>query len=729
MLYEAQSEYIFCYPGLDAPASMSDRVDELRAGLADGAATVASMLKARAASSPDSTAFTFWSSGQLVDSLTFKQLHVAACAVAEQLVDRDCGGHSVILVHPPGLDFLVDLFGCLYAGAAAVPLPAPVRERDFNRFERVAHLIEPKAVVVPTGGIADKLLERWSETWPDLSFHKSTRRETTWTPRVDVHGDDTAVVQFTSGSSSSPRGAILSHTSIMANLSQIQRAFDFRSAERHEAVLLWLPHYHDMGLFGRLECLCAGCPGHIMSPLEFTRRPMRWLELATKTRATVTGAPNFAFDLCADLAEAGESGALDLSALRIAFCGAEPINAKTLDRFEIAFRRFGLSPTAVLPCYGLAEATLIVSSQVPGRNRRVVTVDTHALEQGRLRCARSEPGRPIVSCGQVVSGMQVAIVDPATRCEMPPDTVGEIWISGPSVIREQFGDRGRQSVLASMADRHAGRPRYFPTGDLGGYIDGELFIVGRISNTIIVHGRNLHPHDLERVVPDCHPALRFSRTAAVAAATANGERVALIVEVRRDVEQRTSELIEAANAVAAEIRRQFDTDPDRIVLVRRGAISWTTSGKIAYGETASRFHRGQLDVLTSWPDAPRTRGKGPEGVEDAILDVIRSVLRRDVKPDTGFYDIGGDSLAAHRVAARLRRIFGPAFVEHELVLDLPISEIARLVDRRLGEYVEDLSEQEAADALLVIEASTPQDVVRLPAARREVSAAEHSSHG
>jgi acyl-CoA synthetase (AMP-forming)/AMP-acid ligase II/acyl carrier protein len=705
---------------------MIDRAGRLLGSVDGKPPTLAWMLQTRAQLSPDDIAFTAWSSGQAIDHLTYEQLYSAACAMAEQLIDHGCGGHPVILLHPPGLQFLIDFFACIYAGAAAVPLPMPVRTPDHDRFERVTRLIQPKLLIVSSEGVAESTFEQWSRSWPELPLLRSRRCAVAREPRAELRSDDSAVIQFTSGSSSAPRGAILSHAAVMANLGQIHQAFDFRAAERREAVALWLPHYHDMGLFGRLECIYAGCPGHIMSPLEFTRRPLRWLELVTRTKATVTGAPNFALELCAELAEADQPIDLDLSALRIAFCGAEPVNAGTLYRFEAAFRRFGLSSTALLPCYGLAEATLMVSSQIPGRDRHVITVDSDALERGCLRPVGSRSGRQLVSCGQVVSGMHVAIVDPRTRTELPPHSVGEIWISGPNVSCDQFGDDGRQNVLVATAEANGAAPRHLPTGDLGGFIDHDLFVIGRIKNTIIVHGRNLHPHDLERVVPDCHDVLKLSRTAAIAVDTPAGERPALIIEVRRDVERRTDELSEAAEAVAEELRRQFDTDPARVVIARRGAIAWTTSGKVAHAETASRLRRGDLQVLAEWP-AASAKKTSPESVEDVIIDVVGSVLGRDVPPDSRFRELGGDSLAAHRAAARLRRCFGPAFQEHDFFMESLIEEISRLVDSRLIQYVENLSEQEVAAALQAIGYSAPQNLDRLPVSAMLISAEDGPS--
>lgn len=661
------------------------------------------LLTSRAETMPEAVAFEFWSAGEVVDRLTYAQLQAAAHGSARRFLAAGSQRRPIMLLHPPGLDFIVDFFGCLYAGSAAVPSPPPTHERDKTRFSALIDAAQPAIAATSARSVAPQTLQKWHSDWPEIPFLAFERDFAQATIPCGGNPDEPAVLQFTSGSTSSPRGVILSHRAILCNLAQIHSAFDFRSSERHEAVVLWLPHFHDMGLFGRLECIFAACQGHLMSPVEFVKRPMRWLQLITQTHATVTGAPNFAFDLCAS-ETLGMVEALDLSSLRIAFCGAEPVNPHALDRFEAAYRGAGLSPDAITPCYGLAEATLMVSSHVPGQRRKAVALAASALEAGRVVEATDTPTKVLCSCGTVVSGLEVAIVDPHSHTATPPRKVGEIWIRGPNVTAGYVGDSDRNLSFARRHDE-AGQTRpYLRTGDLGFFRDGELFVVGRIKDIIIVHGRNFHPHDLERATLQSHAALQGAKAAAVAVETAHGERPAILIEVPRALENRLSVLKQAIDAIREDISAQFDFDPARIVIARRGAIVFTTSGKIAHAETARRLRDGAIEAIYEWPE-PRPGVEGDEAsVEAAILRIVSEVLGRPVREALlGFKAIGGDSLAAHRVAARLRTAYGNAFDESELLLDVPIRDIAFRLDERLAEQVALLTESEAANALAAVE--------------------------
>jgi acyl-CoA synthetase (AMP-forming)/AMP-acid ligase II len=677
--------------------------DEHKASTLLGASpTLKSLLQSRAAALPNAIAFTYWSGGQEIDRLTFGELHAAAQAAAAQIAAHATSTRPVVLLHPPGLDFLVDFFGCIYAGRTAIPLPMPLRERERQRFDAVARLAQPSLAVTSARDTSAQALDAFRRDW-DVPLLRSERGHANSADFGDLGRDDIAVIQFTSGSSAMPRGVMLPHAAVTANLAQIEQAFDFRAAERHEAVVLWLPHFHDMGLFGRLECVLAGCPCHILSPMELTKRPLRWVECITATRATVTGGPNFAFELCSELAETRDLAKLDLSSLRLAFCGAEPISAATLDRFEAAFRGCGLAPEALLPCYGLAEATLMVSSHAPGRIRTVLDADAGALARGRVATAGAAPARRLVGCGRVVSGMQVAIVDPDALAPLADGDIGEIWISGPNVCSGYLGGASAQSGFARLDGAADDAPSYLRTGDLGCLIDGELFVVGRLKDLIIVHGLNFHPHDLERLVPACHPALRAARAAALALDGPSGEIPLMIVEVPPATKADEAELRLAAEAVAGEVLRQLEIDPIHVAIVRRGALAWTTSGKLARGETALRFRRGEMQVLAEWPEPAPLLAQASNSVEDVVCGVVAAVLGRPVRhPDRGFHELGGDSLAAHRASARLRQAYGAAFDEQELLMGVPIAEIARRIDLRLEQQVQRMSDQEVADALRAI---------------------------
>lgn len=665
--------------------------------------SLADVLSDKADRAPDANAFTFWASGTAVDSLSYRQLEQAARASAKQLADCGAYGRHVLLLHPPGLDFLVDLFGCFYAGAIAVPVPPPQHSRDRRRFEAVVDIARPQLALAGPMATTEGLA-KWREDWSQLPFLSESRRTEAAAAFRAVAADACAVVQFTSGSSAAPKGIQLSHRAILHNLEQIRLAFDFRAAERPEAVALWLPHFHDMGLFGRLECIHAGCPCHLMSPTEFMRRPKRWMELVSSCRATVTGGPNFAFDLAAD---AASSANLDLSRVRVAFCGAEPIKDASLRRFAAVFASAKLDESALTPCYGLAEATLMVASHVPGTARTVISVDRSAFGAGLVKLAAAGASQQLVSSGRVCPGTELLLVDPEFRRPMPAGEVGEIWIRGINVAKAHFGDHRDDpgnEMFGVPAGAAPNEPHYVRTGDLGFIQADQLFIIGRLKNLIIINGRNIFPHDIERLIPGADPRLAAARAAVIGVDTDAGERLAVIVEAPRNLQRAAVELAVLAKRVRDVVREACDVDPVRVILAARGAIDYTTSGKIAYHSTAKRFRTGNFRVLAEWPSADERSAFTPAGVvETRVMAVVEAVLGRSLdNPDLGIQELGGDSMAATRIAGRIAALYGDAFDARDCVRGPSVRAIARKTDDELIRFVDGLSDSEAEAALAVV---------------------------
>lgn len=663
------------------------------------------MLSARAAQTPSATAFTYTVNGQTADSLSYQELDFAARSAARRIRTFCPPGERVLLIHPPGLDFMVDLFGCFYAGAVAVTNPAP-NLRNYERFATLVETAKPKLVLTTGEGLENIRQHPDVENkWKDVVLTSIPRGQDAAFEPYQSAGEDCAVIQFTSGSSSKPRGVMLSHQNILSNLEQMRRAFDFRIEERAESVVLWLPHFHDMGLFARLQCVWTNCPCHLMSPLEFTRRPVRWLELIAKTRATVSGGPNFAYELCAETISGDDRKRLNLSSWRVAFCGAEPIRHRTLERFAETFAECGVSRNVLTPCYGLAEATLLVSCAKTDRAFEILGVDPKAIEQGSVAPVKNGQARHLVSCGEVCEDIELEIVEPEKKRALPPEQIGEIWLRGPNVSKGYWGHDALNKKLfaAELKDKKDGRG-YLRTGDLGFVKDGQLYISGRIKELIIVNGRNLHAEDIEHEVYTAHPSLRKSRAAAFATETPEGEYPVILFESPRQARGDTILLDEILHAVRRRIFERFEIEPARIIALRPGKIFLTSSGKVARQMCRRAFAAGTLEILAEWrPAAPAPEDFTFSPTEGTIVKLFEELV--DIKfpnPRLPLRDLGGDSLTAVRLIARVQETFGIELEEAGAV-NPSIKSLAEKVDDLLLQKIEAMSEDEAASALKMLE--------------------------
>ncbi len=417
-----------------------------------------------------------------------------------------------------------------------------------------------------------------------------------------IGSESLAFLQYTSGSCGDPKGVILTHGNLLSNLEQMGRM-------HHEgaSAVLWLPPYHDMGLIGGILLLAyRGCPMVIMSPLSFVQRPMRWLEAISRYRATSSGSPNFGYELCVKRFDPAECEGLDLSSWRLACNGSEPIRADTIQRFYETFRPYGLRRETFCPCYGMAEATLMVSCALLAEPPVVRSFDSGELEHNRVRLVpRHHPqALALVSSGQPVEYEQVLIVDPESRLECPPGLVGEIWVSGPNVAQGYWSrpEESQHTFAAQLAD--GDDSTYLRTGDLGFLLDDELFVTGRIKDLIIVAGRNHYPQDIERTVEQVHASLKHDGGAVFALDVEGEERVVIVHEVVRPRKLNLDELIEQIRRSVAELH---EVPVHAVVLIQSGSIPKTSSGKIQRQSCKQMFLSGDLLVLAQW----RADASGP----------------------------------------------------------------------------------------------------------------------
>ena len=399
---------------------------------------------------------------------------------------------------------------------------------------------------------------------------------------------------------------MVSHGNLWHNLDAIYNCFAHRKDSRG---VIWLPPYHDMGLIGGvLQPLYGGFEVTLMSSVDFLQKPWRWLQAISRYRATTSGGPNFAYELCARKITESQLAQLDLSSWEVAFTGAEPVRAATIEEFSNTFAPCGFRREAFYPCYGMAEATLIVSGGASIKPPVIRAVAANALEQNRVVCSESENQRILVGCGQSLPDQQVIIVDPDSCTQCPPERVGEIWIAGSSVAQGywQRPQETEQTFGAYLAD--SGNGPFLRTGDLGFINDGELYVTGRIKDAIIIRGQNHYPTDIERTVENSHPALRPGCGAAFGIELKGRERLVVVQEVERSYLRRL-----AATEVIGQLRQavaaQHGLQVYAIVLVKTGSIPKTSSGKIRRYACRSGFKEGSLKVVFDWSENPQSKAE------------------------------------------------------------------------------------------------------------------------
>ncbi|HKV12360.1 MAG TPA: amino acid adenylation domain-containing protein, partial [Thermoanaerobaculia bacterium] len=632
--------------------------------------TLFDLLRFRAQSQPDRRAYTFLLDGETKEvHVTYGELDLQARAVAARLQALAPRGERALLLYPPGLQYAAAFFGCLYAGITAVPVYPPRPNRPDPRF--LAILSDARArVVLTTSAIlpnAERLLPEdapvlWLAT-DGLNGDSAAR----WQD-PGVGPDDLAFLQYTSGSTSSPKGVRVSHGNLLHNEALIGRAFGMTP---ESVVVGWLPLYHDMGLIGNLlQPLAAGCPCVLMSPVDFLQKPLRWLQAISRYGGTVSGGPNFAYDLCVRRIGPAEKEELDLSRWQVAFNGAEPVRAETLDRFAEAFAPCGFRRAALFPCYGLAEATLFVTGA--GRGEAPVVSRFVSEDLARNRATPAADGRALVSSGRAVpapEGQDVAIVHPETLRRGEPGEVGEIWIAGPSVA-QGYWSRPEATEATFRAFTADGQGPFLRTGDLG-FLDGaELYVTGRAKDLIIIRGRNLYPQDVELTVEKSHPALRPGCGAAFSVEVEGEERLVVVQEVRRDA--RHADPAEAIGAIRRAVAEEHEVQLEAVVLIRTASLPKTSSGKVRRQATRQAFLEGGLAVVAAWE-----REAAATGVADLVA----------AEPDLATEE-GARAWLAAEVAARAgvpRASVDAAEPLTRYALDsLQAMELAHAVEQRLG---------------------------------------------
>lgn len=679
------------------------------------APTIVDLLRQRAAYRPHDRAFTFLVDGENEElNITYAELDRKARAVGAWLASEGMAGKRVLLLYPSGLDFIAAFMGCLYGGAIAVPAYPPRKNRSVQRIEAIAADANA-SVALTTRDVVDRFdaLRATAPSLENLIWQVDSELDVSWADRwerPDIDGSTLAFLQYTSGSTGTPKGVMLSHENLLHNSLRIMQAFE---VTRSQSSVFWLPSFHDMGLIGGiLVPLYGGKFNVLMSPVAFLQKPLRWLQAISKYRATISGGPNFAYELCVRKTTPEQRAALDLSSWTLAFNGAEPVRAETIDAFCEAFAPSGFRREAFFPCYGLAESTLMVTGGMKFDPPVVRSFDASSIETGAavVRPANAPAVRRLVGSGRELDGQDVLIVDPQSCEALPPGRVGEIWVSGPSVAQGYWNraDASAETFGAMLAQSNqppaeqaiaTWRPNpgpYLRTGDLGFFDNGELFVAGRLKDLIIIRGRNHYPQDIEHAVEEASSLVRAGSVAAFAVDVDGRERVVVVAEVERGRRDAT-EFTVAFEAIRKRLATEHELAVEGLVLVRPNSVPKTSSGKIQRHACKRQFLDGSLEVVEQhigWlqqaaapatgsgqPRLARQRPVGeasrsqradrelPQEIVEAVYEHVRQIAKEragHLTLDTNIVELGLDSLERMEIVASLEETFGARFPEQVL---------------------------------------------------------------
>jgi len=563
-------------------------------------ATLVDLLTHRAQFQPDQTAFTFLSDGETeAGSLTYSELHQAACRLAVRLQELNLAGERALILHSPGFNYLIALFGCWYGGVVAVPAYPPRNQRNAGRIQSIAVDAQISAVLTEETNLArqwlEPVLDREGLHWLTPEAYAEANADSGDYRSINSH--TLALLQYTSGSTGTPKGVMLTHGNLLANSQVIAKGI---KSSGEDVAVTWLPPYHDMGLIGAiLQPIYVGCPCIWMPPVSFLQQPYRWLKAISDYQGTMSVAPNFAYELCLDRISPEQRQTLNLSSWRIALTGAEPIRAQTIDQFTQTFAECGFQAESFYSCYGLAEATLMVTGSEAEAAPVMQDFSIAALSQNRaLPTDNSTDKQTFVSCGKPPEEQEIAIVNPETLTRVQPDEVGEIWVAGASVAQGYWGKEKETAETFQARLSESPETLFLRTGDLGTYQDGELYVTGRRKDIIIIRGQNYYPQDIEQTVQQAHVGLSKNCGAAFGINDSDREQLMVVQEVERSY--RRQPLDPVIRTIREAISQEHNLQVSAIVLIKPTTIPKTSSGKIQRRACRQMFLAGELEVLAQW---------------------------------------------------------------------------------------------------------------------------------
>ncbi len=614
------------------------------------------LLRVQADRFPDRLILRFLSDQETEDAFTYADLDRKARAIAAYLQARDARGERALVLHAPGPDYVATLLGCLYAGVIAVPAYPPRMNRSLNRLQDIVADAQARFGLTSAAALARLRDRSHDSSLSNLEWIATDAcpldAADQWRARTP-HPDEIALLQYTSGSTSAPKGVALTHANFLHNL----RSLASLGAHSDDHFVSWLPPYHDMGLVGAtLLPLSLGTVATILSPTTFLQRPSRWLSVISRYRGTISGGPNFAFELCCKRISEEQRATLDLQSWRVAYSGAERVRASTLKRFAERFASAGFKSSAFAPCYGLAEATLAVSFTSLQEEPRTVALDETEFSHGKaVDASDASRARELVSCGVPVSGCSVMVVNPETRRIVRDGAIGELWVASAGVASGYWNkpDLSEEVFRARIAGDHSDRT-YLRTGDLGFLRDGEVFVAGRRKELIVLRGRNYHPEDIEVAFEHSHPRLRAGCGVAFAVDREAEEALVIVQEVDsvRDLDA-ASVIASIRGAIAEQLQLQVHD----IVLVEPGTVPKTSSGKLQRTLCRTLYEQERLAIVERSAGAHTVRPVAPQKVERVAALMAEVLHLEEVGADEDFFALGGHSLLATQLVSRIREKF------------------------------------------------------------------------
>lgn len=665
--------------------------------------TFVELLRWRSSHQPDRQIYSYLADTKTEEvRLSYIELDQKARKIAHSLQSMGTAGERALLLYPPGPEYLAALYGCLYAGVVAVPAYPPRLNRPVSRLSAIVEDAQA-TLALTTTPILSKVESRISNV-PGLGSLRWLATDdledelaTGWRDPA-VSSETLAILQYTSGSTASPKGVMLNHSNLLHQSHTIKQAMGLSTQDRG---LIWLPPYHDMGLFtGLLQPLFSDFPVMLMPPLAFAQDPLQWLQAISHHRVTFSGGPDSAYALCVHKIPPEQRKILDLSSWAVAMNGAEPINAAVLEQFETAFGPCGFRREAFYPGYGLAEASMLVSGVSKAAPPVILSVQRKALENNLVRKAHQEDrgSQMLVGCGEVVGGQRLVIADPQSLTECWPNQVGEIWVSGPSAAQGYWNqpEATQRDFFAYLAGTEEGP--FLRTGDLGFLNDGELFVTGRLKDLLIIRGLNYYPQDIESVAEQSHPALRPKHSVAFTARFEGEDQLVVVCEVERS-HRKSSDADEAVRKIRRTVAEQYELPVYAVVLARTGSVPKTSSGKIRRRACKEMFLSGSLETLRTDILEVHDLASKKDGLytrvptEVAVAGIWEEVLGLErVEIHDDFFELGGHSMLAMQVMTRLNQHFGVELLPRALFDAPTVAGLALAITQAKAEAETDIDQ-------------------------------------
>lgn len=649
--------------------------------------TIVSYIRENAINNPSGLAYRFLDDVDLSPKdLTNRELFNRVDEIAGYLSQRCNPGDRVLLLYPPGIDYIVAFYGCLMAGVIAVPLYPPRKNKKSDRIFKVTESCRAEIALTVNSEI-DVIKGCWdAENKQNYSLefvatdllNVGHRLDDGFEPELDM----VAFLQYTSGSTGVPKGVMITHQNIISNCEHL---ITTSTSHSKDVFVNWLPQFHDLGLVTAILLpIYLDATSVLMAPATFIREPVNWFKAISKYKGTLCGAPNFAFDLCISKISEEKLVGIDLSSWRVAYNAAEPVRAETLKHFTARFNQYGFKPETFYPGYGMAEATVLISGGCVDELPKILSVSKQQLAQHKVALCdeTSDDSTYIIGCGRSPEPHEFRVVDPESLIEKCEGEVGEVWFRGPSVSPGYWQmDELNRSVFNQPLNGEAG---YLRTGDLGTIVDGELYITGRIKDLIILNGKNYYPQDIELSTEKSEPAIRRGQVAAFSVSEKGVESLVVVAELKREAFRKVNVESVVANIRQA-VRSDHGVQVDRVVLLKPYAIPMTSSGKIQRRQTKQMLLNNEFSPVGQSTNEQNRAIIAPETeTEQQLLKIWKECMNLElISTQDNFFDIGGDSVTAIQISAKIESLYADTSLDMEVLLNFPtIKEMSRYIDVR-----------------------------------------------